>query len=171
MDIKELRQTIRMSQRQFAAYFGIPLGTLRNWEQGISNPPSYVFTMIFATIRRDNMINIETIKFVKMLDELAALTANGVEPFSCASSESFGSKVFYDETKPDENGFFPVVLDACIIEDPECLHHDIVSYYDSVSKEYTVRADIVEGEDPSLTVAMLHSDTQIAVYCGRWHFV
>lgn len=170
MEIKTLRQAIRMSQRQFSLHFGIPLGTLRNWEQGIASPPNYVLTMLLATIRRDNMINIETIKFVKMLDELAALSANGIEPFSRADEQSFGTKVFYNETRPDEDGFFPVVLDACIIDNPECLHHDAVSYYDTETSEYTVRVQTEEDEDPFIIVKMLNSDTQIAVYDGKWHF-
>ena len=71
MDIKEIRQITRLSQREFSLFFGIPIGTLRNWEQGIAKPPEYVFNMIFASLRRDKMINVETIKFIRMLDELA----------------------------------------------------------------------------------------------------
>ena len=71
MELKELRQALDMSQRQFASVTGIPLGTLRNWEQGLSEPPAYVYTMVINAIRRDLMINVETVKFMKMLDELA----------------------------------------------------------------------------------------------------
>ena len=31
---KEIRQQLKMSQQEFSAAFGIPLATLRNWEQG-----------------------------------------------------------------------------------------------------------------------------------------
>lgn len=31
---REVRRELQMSQRQFAAAFGIPIATLRNWEQG-----------------------------------------------------------------------------------------------------------------------------------------
>ena len=31
---KEIRERLHMSQSKFAQAFGIPLGTLRNWEQG-----------------------------------------------------------------------------------------------------------------------------------------
>lgn len=171
MEIIKIRHAMRMSQRSFASRFGIPLGTLRNWEQGIAKPPEYVLTMLLTNIRRDNMINIETIKFMKMLDKLAAMTVNGFEPFSKATADSIGEKIFYDEKKPDENGFFPIVLDACIVDDPECLHHDIVSYYDSDSGEYTVRVELEEDMPPSIVVDLLLSEAQIAVYEGRWHFV
>ena len=74
MTIQEIRKLTHMTQRQFSTFFGIPLGTLRNWEQGIAKPPEYVFHMIATTIRRDKMINIETVKFIHMLDRLAALS-------------------------------------------------------------------------------------------------
>lgn len=32
---KAVRESLNMSQSQFASTFGIPIGTLRNWEQGI----------------------------------------------------------------------------------------------------------------------------------------
>jgi putative transcriptional regulator len=35
---KEIRQKLQMTQEQFAAEFRIPLGTLRDWEQGVSFP-------------------------------------------------------------------------------------------------------------------------------------
>ena len=170
MEIKDFRHTIRMSQRAFAAYFGIPLGTLRNWEQGIAKPPEYVLAMLHSTIRRDKMINIETIKFMQMLDELAAKTVNRFIPFSAAAASDLHTSIVYDETKPDENGFFPIVHDACIVDDPTCLLHDIISYYDSDSEEYTARVDLVEGMPPSIVVDLLLSEAQIAIYEGKWHF-
>lgn len=33
IDLKALRQQLRMTQEQFAQRFGIPLASLRNWEQ------------------------------------------------------------------------------------------------------------------------------------------
>lgn len=38
VDVKELRDRIGMSQRIFAASFGISLGTLRHWERGDRYP-------------------------------------------------------------------------------------------------------------------------------------
>ena len=35
---KEIRQQLGMTQEQFAVEFRIPLGTLRDWEQGVSFP-------------------------------------------------------------------------------------------------------------------------------------
>lgn len=41
-----LRKRTGLSQTKFAAQFGIPAKTLRDWEQGRRNPPSYVITML-----------------------------------------------------------------------------------------------------------------------------
>ncbi|MCX7097083.1 MAG: helix-turn-helix domain-containing protein [Methylococcales bacterium] len=37
---KEIRKRLKMTQQQFAAQFGLPLGTLRDWEQGTRAPDS-----------------------------------------------------------------------------------------------------------------------------------
>jgi putative transcriptional regulator len=36
--VKTLRKTMRLTQEEFAARYLIPLGTLRDWEQGCSEP-------------------------------------------------------------------------------------------------------------------------------------
>lgn len=46
IDIKELRNKTGMSQREFAAQYGIPLSTLRKWEQGEAKPATYVVNLI-----------------------------------------------------------------------------------------------------------------------------
>ncbi|NKC11949.1 MAG: helix-turn-helix domain-containing protein [Gammaproteobacteria bacterium] len=38
VDVKAIRSKVGMSQREFAASFGISLGTLRHWEQGNRQP-------------------------------------------------------------------------------------------------------------------------------------
>jgi putative transcriptional regulator len=37
---REIRQKLHMTQEQFAEQFQVPLGTLRDWEQGVSLPDS-----------------------------------------------------------------------------------------------------------------------------------
>ena len=170
IDIKKFRNLTNMSQRQFADYFSIPLGTLRNWEQGIAKAPEYVLNMIIQNIRRDKMINIETIKFVKMLDELAELTKGGIFEFKKATQDDRNSrKVFYDQETQDSDGNYKVVLDMCIIDDPECIHHDAVSYYDSATEEFTVRA-VINEDDTYIIVKFLNSENQIIIEDGRWYF-
>lgn len=38
LDVKAIREKTGMSQEQFSATFGIPIGTLRHWEQGLRTP-------------------------------------------------------------------------------------------------------------------------------------
>ena len=46
MSIRELRECTGLSQNKFAAMFGIPAATVKDWEYGRRNPPSYVVDMI-----------------------------------------------------------------------------------------------------------------------------
>lgn len=172
MDMKDLRIFVNMSQREFAGYFGIPLGTLRNWEQGIAKPPEYVFNMIMTSMRRDKMINVETIKFVKMLDELAKQTLNGIVEFAEANEENSNDKVFYDKRTVDEEGRYKVVLDKCIIDSKDTIHHDVVSYYDDNINEYRLRVVLDEDEKiPYIEVKLALSDEEIVIENGHWYFV
>ena len=43
MDIKELRQKLRMTQKEFGEYLNIPQRTIQSWELGDRTPPEYVF--------------------------------------------------------------------------------------------------------------------------------
>ena len=36
--VRTLRRALRLSQEEFAAHFHIPIGTLRDWEQGRKEP-------------------------------------------------------------------------------------------------------------------------------------
>jgi putative transcriptional regulator len=38
IDVKAIREKTGMSQQRFCAAFGISLGTLRHWEQGLRSP-------------------------------------------------------------------------------------------------------------------------------------
>jgi len=38
LNVKVIRETTGMSQQKFCATFGISVGTLRNWEQGLRSP-------------------------------------------------------------------------------------------------------------------------------------
>ncbi len=172
--IKEIRKAEGLTQQQFAHRFGIPLGTLRNWEQGISSPPEYVYHMIMTILERDynKMIDLNTIKFQKMLDTLAALSEEGFDDFTNATNQNLHSKIFYNLKRVDEEGNYFVVASACIIDDPECYHHDIMSYYDSDAEEYTVRVVINDENDniPFILIKFLDNDDQIIIENGEWYF-
>ena len=48
--IKELRDMTGMTQKAFADLYGIPLSTLRKWEQGEASPAPYVLKLIARTL-------------------------------------------------------------------------------------------------------------------------
>lgn len=58
MNITELRESTGMSQKQFAAWFNIPLKTVQNWEYGRSTPPVYVIEMIKTIINQSKSFKI-----------------------------------------------------------------------------------------------------------------
>ncbi|MGH2533224.1 MAG: helix-turn-helix domain-containing protein [Thermomicrobiales bacterium] len=49
---RQIRQRLHLTQEQFAARFGVPLGTLRDWEQGVRQPDSAAKTLL-RVIDRD----------------------------------------------------------------------------------------------------------------------
>ena len=114
------------------------------------------------------MINVETIKFVKMLDELAELSKKGIEPFESATEETYGTRVFYDEKSLAREKGYKIVLDACIWDNPECYHHDIISYYDSDSLEYKVRV-MIDEDGAFIVVTLVMSDSIVIIENGGWH--
>lgn len=48
--VKELRESTGMTQKNFASMYGIPLSTLRKWEQGEASPAPYVVNLIARTL-------------------------------------------------------------------------------------------------------------------------
>lgn len=116
------------------------------------------------------MINLETIKFVRMLEEFAELSKNGIESFENATESTFRAKVFYDVETINSDNECLVVWDACIVDDQECYHHDVVSYYED-TLEYTIRVVIDENSVPYISVKLKISEELIVVEDGKWYFV
>lgn len=48
--IRELRDAAGMTQKAFAEMYGIPLSTLRKWEQGEASPAPYVLRLLAGTL-------------------------------------------------------------------------------------------------------------------------
>ena len=53
-NIKDLRKSCNLTQKEFAEYFHIPLSTLRKWEQGESNPPEYLLRLLAYTLPKSD---------------------------------------------------------------------------------------------------------------------
>lgn len=55
-DVKAIRQSLRMSQGEFAAVYRIPLATVKNWEQGRRQPDAPAAAYLRAIQRRPKEI-------------------------------------------------------------------------------------------------------------------
>lgn len=55
-NVNVLRKSTGMSQDRFAETYGIPAATIRNWEQGKSNPPEYVLNMLKRAIETEKTV-------------------------------------------------------------------------------------------------------------------
>lgn len=115
------------------------------------------------------MINVETIKFINLMNELAQRSANGIDDFANATEETYShngtpTKIWFDQEASEEEGEFSVVLDACVCEG----HHDAICYYGN--GEYTVR--VVDDGEGSLYVRvhLLGSNEMIHIHDGEWYF-
>ncbi len=71
MTIKEIRQLTSLSQPKFCEKYGIPLQTLRKWEQGHRSPPDYVVELLEFKVRED--LKMEKQIPMSMIDEMKEL--------------------------------------------------------------------------------------------------
>ena len=56
MNIKELRQKLKMTQKEFGEYLNIPQRTIQSWELGDRTPPEYVLELIRFKIKKERLI-------------------------------------------------------------------------------------------------------------------
>lgn len=54
----DFRKDLGMTQKDFADTFEIPLGTLRNWEQGLSSMPVVVWNLMLKVRSLENKVEI-----------------------------------------------------------------------------------------------------------------
>lgn len=108
-------------------------------------------------------VNWNTVRLIKILEELASKTEVGFKDFRKASYEDLNCYVLIDRDAEDEHGL-PVVLDHRVDE----LHHDVISHYGDDYGEVIIR--VVEDEDPYINVIALTSDDVIIIEAGRWYF-
>ena len=52
LDIRALRARMRVTQREFAGWFGFPLATLKHWEQGTRRPNKTA--LVLLSVIHDN---------------------------------------------------------------------------------------------------------------------
>ena len=52
VNVRAIRQNMKLTQEEFAARFGLPLGTVRDWEQG-AHRPDRAAQVLLTVIARD----------------------------------------------------------------------------------------------------------------------
>ncbi len=56
VDVKAIRSNVRMTQVEFAANFGISLGTLRHWERGDRTPRGPALVLLTVLSKNPNAV-------------------------------------------------------------------------------------------------------------------
>ncbi len=56
VDVREVRQSMGLSQSQFATKFGLPPATLRNWEQGRAHPDAPTRVLLAVIAKYPNVV-------------------------------------------------------------------------------------------------------------------
>ena len=56
IDVKAIRENVGMSQSEFAAAFGISLGTLRHWERGDRKPQGPALVLLNLVAREPELV-------------------------------------------------------------------------------------------------------------------
>jgi putative transcriptional regulator len=57
-DVKALRTRLGMTQEQFAGTYRLPLGTVRDWEQGRTRPDAPALTLLAVIEREPEMVRL-----------------------------------------------------------------------------------------------------------------
>lgn len=70
IDVREVRERTQLSQEAFSVRYGLDLATLRNWEQGRSEPDAAANTLLWTIARNPEAVE----ESLDMEDEIAALS-------------------------------------------------------------------------------------------------
>lgn len=54
--IKELREKVKMTQKEFSEYFNIPRRTIEDWENERRTPPQYVIELIYYKLKNEKKL-------------------------------------------------------------------------------------------------------------------
>ena len=54
--IRELRESVGMSRKEFSLHTGIPVRTLEDWEAGRRTPPEYIPRLIAYQLKYEELV-------------------------------------------------------------------------------------------------------------------
>ena len=99
MTIKEMRESLDMTQEMFSRRYNIPRRTIQNWETGKRNPPPYVIEMLQNAIRH---------YIPRTVEEVMSLPLTVVELKSMCEDlirKGYGEKSVLLSNDTEETGF------------------------------------------------------------------
>ena len=113
------------------------------------------------------MINMETVLFIEMLNDLAAKTADGFMDWQ--STDDAGAINAFNGILFNSAAENQVVLDKCVIGE-ECPHKDIIAYYDQnvCNSDSVITVQVVQGDASEDEIAEHGKDyyKYVEVYVG-----
>jgi putative transcriptional regulator len=65
ISVKETRQALKLSQRDFSRTYSLPISTIRNWEQGLRKPEGAARILLNLIAQKPSLVA-EEIKKMKM---------------------------------------------------------------------------------------------------------
>ena len=110
-------------------------------------------------------IDIETVRLITLVNELAELSTLGCHPFSTATENTRG--LIYDDTTLI-NGMHPLICDYLI--NPE--HHDIISTYTDNYVESNITLGVLYDTEGFAYAAVQSNDGSnlfIVIDSGKWY--
>jgi DNA-binding transcriptional regulator YiaG len=66
-DVRALRQRMRLTQREFAGWFGFPIATLRHWERG-NRAPTGTALVLLHVIRENPRVVLQAVRKARLRD-------------------------------------------------------------------------------------------------------
>ncbi len=177
MEIYDLRKELNMTQKAFASELGIPVGTIRNWEQGLSKPPSYVLSLIeerFAPKEPSGFVGkdefFELMNAMHAVEVMALASRNGISGWEDVDAGSANARLYFERYARDDLGNYPVI--KSFEEDPYGMIKP-ASYWGEDSHHYSVYAHESLDTDPPdrfVIVTLAKSQRKILIENGGWMF-
>lgn len=67
LDVRAMRERMRLTQREFAGWFGFPVATLRHWERGNRSPAGAALVLL-NVIRENPRVVLQAVRKARIRD-------------------------------------------------------------------------------------------------------
>ncbi len=104
MEIKEIRRQTMLSQTEFSKELGIPVGTVRNWEQNRAKPPRYVEKLIEENLISKGYVISEN--RADSIDDIKSIVIPIAKEYGLTKVVLFGSRARGDYNGKSDYDFY-----------------------------------------------------------------